>query len=343
MDKYIIERLKPEDAAGVSRCMYRTYGKNYPSREVYEPKRIKQLNASGDMISVVAKLPGGKVVGHYCIILENIESKLGELGQAVVDPKHRNRGLMKKMRVLLEEIAQKKGLIGLYSAPITNHIFSQKVNFNFGSRECCIDLGYVPQTITFIDILGEESLTQRETIIVFFKYLVPDKPHKVYLPAGHSRIIKRIYKNLKTNRIFSRKKSVHINENTKFQYRITPKWACSWIGIFNYGRDFPDVFKNLVKEILSKKVETIHIDLPLDNPLTPQYYKVLEDAGFFFIGIIPNFLRSADAVRFQYIMSRKIDFSKINVYSKFAKELLDYIKRGSGIASLMGTVHRLTT
>lgn len=326
MENYIIERLKPGDAKGVSRCMYRTYGKCYPSYEVYEPEKIRQLNASGDMISVVARMPNDKVVGHYCIILENIESKLGELGQAVVDPKHRNRGLMKKMRVLLEEIATKKGLIGLYSAPVTSHIFSQRVNFNFSSRECCIDLGYVPQSVTFVDVPGEESLPQRETIVVFFKYLAPDKPHKVYLPAGHSRIIKRIYKNLKTDRIFSRKKTVHINENTFFQYRITSKWTCSWIGIFNYGKDFPDVFKSLVKEILSKKIETIHIDLPLNNPLTPKYYKVLEDAGFFFIGIIPNFLRSADAVRFQYLVSRKIDFSRINVYSKFAKELLEYIK-----------------
>lgn len=326
MNDYIIERLKPEDAKGVCRCMYRTYGKNYPSHDVYEAEKIKRLNASEEMISVVAKTKKGKVVGHYCIIIENIESKLGELGQAVVDPSHRNRGLMGKMRAFLEKQAVEKKLIGLYSAPVTSHIFSQKVNLAFGSGECCIDLGYVPQNVTFVNNIPGQKLSYRETIVVFFKYLVTDKPHQIYPPAKHTVIIKRIYKNLDIKRIFLKQKSnVKINDHTKFQYHVNTKWLCSWIGIFDYGKDFQLVLEKLLKEILSENIETIHIDLPLDNPLTPYYCNILEEHKFFFIGVIPNFLRSADAIRFQRVSFKKINFSSIKLYSDFAKKLLEYI------------------
>ncbi|MFH1452708.1 MAG: GNAT family N-acetyltransferase [Armatimonadota bacterium] len=325
-EEYIVEIMTPSDAPGVTNCMLRTYGRNYPTHEVYEPRRIAHLNKTGEMVSVVAKTKDGEVVGHYCIIIENVESRLGELGQAAVDPLHRKRGLMKRMRVLLEKKASSMGLAGLYSAPVTTHTYSQRVNYEFGSRECCIDLGYVPPGLTFTNIPGEDKYPQRETIIVFFKHLKDDNIHKVYLPEDHYKIIEKIYSNLKTDRVFISEAEGSLSENTDFNYRISPKWACSWIGIFKYGKDSKDVFKRTVEEILSKEIDTIHLDLPLNDLLTPSYCKFFESLGFFFIGVIPNFLRGTDALRLQYIVSQKIDFSRINLYSDFAGKLFDYIK-----------------
>lgn len=346
VNKYKIERLNTDEAAGVTQCMFETYGLDYPSHEVYEPKKIAYLNSVGEMISVVAKTPKGEIVGHYCIIVENKESKLGELGQAAVIPDHRGRGLMKKMRAKLEGIAAGLDLAGLYSAPVTSHTFSQKVNLDFGSRECCIDLGYVPQGVNFApqkaklnkkpytkkEIKAPSFITsagynipQRETIVVFFKYLSAPKPATVYPPKHHAKMIRRLYDNLGVERRFSTKQKISHGERTVFDYKVSPQWACSWIGFFDYGGDFNEILRSLLNVIFAQNVETVHIDLPLEHPLTPRYCSVLESMGYIFIGIIPGFLNGADALRLQYT-TKKIDFSQIKVYSGFAKKLLAYIE-----------------
>lgn len=352
MNKYTIQRLNTDEAAGVTRCMIKTYGLDYPSHEVYEPQKIAYLNSAGEMISVVAKTPKGEVVGHYCIIIENKESKLGELGQAAVIPAHRGRGLMKKMRAKLESIAAGLNLAGLYSAPVTSHTFSQKVNLDFGSRECCIDLGYVPQGVNFAPqdakrgnkdkivnayvkgkikapsfiTSGGDNIPQRETIVVFFKYLAAPKSAAVYPPKRHAQMIRRIYDNLGVKRRFSKKQKASPAERTVFDYKISPQWTCSWIGFFDYGNDFDAILRSLLNVIFAQNVETVHIDLPLSSPLTPKHCSILESMGYIFIGIIPSFLNGADALRLQYT-TKKINFSQINVYSGFAKKLLAYIEQ----------------
>ena len=65
-------------------------------------------------------------------------SSIAERGIAVVSPSHRGRGLMEKMRVLLEDEAKRVGLVGVYSQAVTLHTRSQRVNEDFGSKVCGI-------------------------------------------------------------------------------------------------------------------------------------------------------------------------------------------------------------
>lgn len=327
MEEYIIERLKSQDAVGVSKCMYNAYGVNYPSHEVYKPEEIMRNNKSGELISVVAKTKNGEVIGHYAIVIENKDSKLGELGQAVVVSGHRKKGLMKKMRQLLEEIAVKKGIIGLYSAPVTIHDYSQRVNIACGSNETSIMLGYVPQSITFKDFPGKDVIPQRETVVVYFKYLTKQNPTTVYAPRRHREIISEIYKNLGVERNYQEGTLIPLEAKSVFDYKKDPFWSCSWIGFFNYGADFFPEFYNTAERLLREGIETIHLDLPLNSPITPLYSSALEKMGFFFTGIIPSFLTGYDAARYQFNNTSIFDFSIINVYSDFGKKLLKYIKK----------------
>jgi serine/threonine-protein kinase RsbW len=326
MEEYTIERLAIRESAGVTRCMHGAYGDNYPSHEVYEPEEIARLNISGDMLSVVAKTPEGEIVGHYALIIENREARLGELGQAVVVPGHRGRGLMGKMRSLLERLAVDEGLVGLYSAPVTTHTYSQRVNFAAGSRETAIVLGYVPQTITFREIPGGTSLPQRETVIVFFKYLGTPQRTEVYVPRPHRSMVRAIYDHLDAPRTVRDGEDAPLAEKSDLEFRKSQQWACAWIGFSEYGSDFLRIFGSLTGDLFCKGIETIHVDLPLTHPLTPAYCATLEEMGFFFIGIIPSFLAGSDSLRLQYLDSPIIDFSLINVHSPFAEKLIRYVR-----------------
>lgn len=326
MSDHSIERLNIRDAAAVTRCMLRTYGANYPSADVYEPDRIARLNASGDMISVVARAGDGEIVGHYALIIENRQARLGELGQAVVVPEHRRHGLMGRMRAHLEAIAREEGLVGLYSAPVTTHDFSQRVNYASGSREVCLILGYVPQSISFIEIPGGDRLPQRESVLVFFKYLEAREPSQIHVPKPHRDMADAIFRHIGSPRTMRDGDDAPLGEKTIIEMRVTPQWSCSWLGFFAFGKDFFQLFGAKVRELLGQGIETIHADLPLGDPLTPWYCLALEEMGFFFIGVIPDFLGGVDSLRLQYFNSSAIDFSRIQVFSPFAKELLDYVR-----------------
>jgi N-acetylglutamate synthase-like GNAT family acetyltransferase len=133
--EYAVRLFRPEDALGVSRLIYRTYGYTYFHEDCYYPERLAQLNETGQLVSIVAVAEDGEVVGHYAIERPNME-KVAERGMAVVSPAHRGRDLMGRMRTTLEEEARRLGMIGVYSVAVTHHVYSQRVNESFGSRVC---------------------------------------------------------------------------------------------------------------------------------------------------------------------------------------------------------------
>ena len=94
---YNIQRFRPEHAPSVSRCFFDVYGNSYPTAFVYEPKRLIELNESGELISIVAvSHETDEVVGHVsaqrCYPGDSAES-----GLAVVKRSHEGRFLLAKM------------------------------------------------------------------------------------------------------------------------------------------------------------------------------------------------------------------------------------------------------
>src|SRR3954468_5817455 len=94
---YAVRRLRPEDAAGVLDCVRCIYGPSYVHPELYHPDELLRLNAAGELVSVVALDPGGRVVGHYAL---ERPGRIAESGEAMVLPECRHHALMERMRVL---------------------------------------------------------------------------------------------------------------------------------------------------------------------------------------------------------------------------------------------------
>jgi phenylacetate-coenzyme A ligase PaaK-like adenylate-forming protein/anti-sigma regulatory factor (Ser/Thr protein kinase) len=191
---YEIRRLRVEEAISVAQCVYRAYGYTYPNEDLYYPERIAGLNATGDIVSGVAVTDGGEVVGHYA--LERTDrTRVAESGQAVVAPAHRDRHLMSRLRAFLEDEARRLGLLGIYGQPVTSHPFSQRVNESFGSRPCGVTLGALPGSFTFKK-MGGQPRGQRETAMLYFKYLTPPAARVAYAPRQHRQVLGRIYAHL---------------------------------------------------------------------------------------------------------------------------------------------------
>src|SRR5215208_3374382 len=92
-----IRMMRPDESFELSRCVYRSYGYSYDWDYIYYPDRIRELQENGLMISCVAVTPEGEFVGHLAITVERPGSRVGESGQAVVDPRYRGHHLFPKM------------------------------------------------------------------------------------------------------------------------------------------------------------------------------------------------------------------------------------------------------
>jgi anti-sigma regulatory factor (Ser/Thr protein kinase) len=318
---YTIRRLRPDEAIGVAQCIYRTYGYTYPNEDLYYPERIVHLNETGELISAVAVDEAGEVVGHYALERPDL-GRVAESAQAVVAPAHRGRQLMERMRAFLEEEGRKLGLVGIYSQPVTNHVYSQRVNEDFGSHVCGVSLGLAPRAVTFKKI-HSEPLPQRETLLLYFKYLGQPATAVVHAPAHHRAMLERIYARLSAPVDF------RVPEATSGPGRVAVSFQPSYgLGIIRVGRVGVDTSAEMRRarrdlcEIAA--AEVVYLELPLAQPGTPDLCLAAEAEGFFFSGLGPSFAPDGDVLRLQYL-NVELDLTRLQVASPFGRELVAYV------------------
>ena len=127
--------MRPEEAVQVAQLIYRTYGMTYFNKDVYYPERIAVHNSRGDVISVVAVGEDGRVAGH-CALERGVDGPVAEVGQAAVDPTHRGRGLLDRMKSALEAEARSLGMAGWFADAVAVHTMTQQSKR--GSWRACL-------------------------------------------------------------------------------------------------------------------------------------------------------------------------------------------------------------
>jgi hypothetical protein len=148
----------------------------------------------------VAVDAAGDVVGHYALERPDL-GPIAETGQAVVSPAHRGRKLLERMRAFAEDEARRLGLVGVYGQPVTSHVFSQRGEEDFNAHVCGVSLAHSPRTMLFKGIRSE-PLAQRESLLLYFKYLSAPPASVVYAPPRHLSVLARIYDQLQAAAAF---------------------------------------------------------------------------------------------------------------------------------------------
>lgn len=323
MQEYRIVRFEPEHAVSISRCIYRVYGYTYIHEDCYYPEKIVKLNEAGGLVSVVALDENNDVVGHYALE-RPIPMPVAERGIAVVSPSHRGRGLMEKMRLLLEEEAVRVGLSGVYSQAVTTHTRSQRVNEEFGSKVCGITLGGGPSTTKFKK-MTTESLPQRITWVLYHTFVVPPVHTVIYAPPQHREIIGRIYENL--NASYALGEPTPLEGYGHLSVTYNAGMLSGAIRVDQIGVDTPSEIHRACEDLCAVAgAEAVYLYLPLTQPETPALCEAAEKSGFFFSGVMPCCLPEGDALVMQYL-SVPLDVSLVQVANAFGKELLDYVEQ----------------
>jgi len=324
-----IRLMRPDDSVDLARCVYRCYGYTYANGDVYFPDKVREFLESGLLISHVALSPDDEVVGHVAIRKEYPDARIGERGQAVVDPRYRGRGLLNKLISASVEHAKDMEMYGTYSEGVTVHTYSQKAALSVGARETGVLLGFTPATMLFKKI-QEGNRQQRQAAVLVYTRLKEEPWRDVYPPFHHQAIIRRIYErnNFRRNIMSALdfKEQADVPPSSQVDVRVQTDASRAFMLVAQYGVDLEELVKFRLRELCLRRIDCIYIDLPLSHPATQKFCASLEMLGFFFAGVIPE-MSEGDVLRLQYLNNVDIDLENIQIASDFGKELLDYVTK----------------
>jgi anti-sigma regulatory factor (Ser/Thr protein kinase)/predicted N-acetyltransferase YhbS len=321
---------RDDDWFQISRAMFRAYGYTHPCDDLYFPERVRELNRSGRLVSVVASTASGEIVGHYALELTGIVQQAGgkgsaaETGFAVVDPAHRSRGLMEKMRELIEAQARAHGLSGVFGQPVTTHVFSQRVNERFGSRVCALSLALASDNIRFRAI-ERKSPAQRESTLMYFKLLVEPPVRRIFAPEQHRDFLLETYAECGIPvELMAEPPAVPQASAVSAQYV-----AMVDLGLIRVTQVGPDIGHalRLARNELVRQAGTrvILLSVRLSRPGCAAVCEAAEQLGFFYSGLGPFFDEGEDVLRLQYL-DVALDTGALQLASPFAHRLLKYIE-----------------
>jgi anti-sigma regulatory factor (Ser/Thr protein kinase) len=321
--EYTIRRLRPDEATQVSQLMYRAYGNTYFNEDVYYPDRVAAHNRAGSVLSFVAVGADGRLAGHYALE-RGEEGPVAEGGQAVVDPAHRGRGLLDRMKDAALVEAKRMNLVGVFADAVTVHMRTQQSDLKHGAHLTCADLAIAPRTEKFKEISTE--LPQRVTCLLFFQWLepapLPPSPHTIYVPDRHREIMTKIYKNLQCPVEFG--VPADSTGHGTLTVKIDSGAACAFIRANQLGADTAQLIRHAKREIIERShAEAVYAELPLTDPATPAIAAELEAEGFGFLGIAPCFSLRGDILRLAYLVE-PLARDTIQTADAFSGELVDY-------------------
>jgi hypothetical protein len=98
------------------------------------------------------------------------------------------------------------------------------------------------------------------------------------------------------------------------------------IRIDRYGPNIVADIRLKLRELCLQRWDVIHLILNLSDPRTPRFCSRFEELGFFFAGILPLGLSSGDALMLQYLNTFCVRYSAIQTASRFAEDLVAYVR-----------------
>lgn len=317
--RYTIRRMLPEEAVQVSQLMYRAYGGTYFNRDVYYPDRVAAQNARNAVLSFVALGEDGKIAGHYALEL-NQDGPVAEGGQAVVDPAHRGRGLLDRMKEAALKEASRLDLVGWYADAVTVHTLTQKSDVTHGCHLTGVDLAIAPKTESFRQIA--ERLPQRLTCLLYFHWLKPPLGRTVHVPGRHRAIVAEIYERLECPIQFG--DGGIPSGHTGLAVKNNTGAANAFIRLGDLGEDTVRLVSHAKRKLVERKhSETVYVDLPLADAAAVYVAEELEKEGFGFAGVLPHFSPHGDLLRLAYLVE-PLSRGPIKTLDEFSGRVVDY-------------------
>jgi serine/threonine-protein kinase RsbW len=317
--------LRPEDAEGLARLTWRTYGYTYQHHEFYRPDLLVELVESGAMRSWIGVAPDGEIVGHTAFMCPQEQPLVVEGGRAMVDPRYRGHGVLQELFPLWGAWMDESGIFGMYGDAVTAHTRSQALGGGAGHPVTGILLAYLPPTVAFRRIVTEES-PRRQAVVMAYHQLRPHPQATVHAPAVDRAWIERIYATNDIDRALVEPGDAPIAPTSHVDVRAYADVGLGLLEVHRPGADLGVVVHDRLRSLRTAGIDVVYADLPLGDPGTPAAAESLAALGFCFGGVIPLWRgEGADVLRYQHVADVDVLPDEIEILSDMGKELLAYV------------------
>ena len=318
-----IRVMKPDDAPGLIRCLYRCYGYSYPDADLYDANAIRRALTTGLMRSIVAVLPDGEIVGHVGYAYEEATDTSPESGRLVVDPRLRGHHLTERLSAVRNEIADLLGVSGMWAKAVTNHPVSQRLAIAIGSVEVGMLLGAQPVEVTQVGQPNPDDGWR--SLMLLYRAVGEIGPRTLSVPEHLAEIQSLLADRLGITRVLATELVAPERPRTAMRSHVNPAHGSVHLRVGAVGRDLEVRLGHELRSLARLRPGVIHLDLPLGDQSAAEAVLIAERHGFAWAGWIPELTADGDVLRLQRIGDHPIDFDNIVCARSEGEALRDYV------------------
>ncbi len=323
-----LRRGVPDDAEAIARLALRSHGTVLFDERIYYPASVREMLASGEMISVVVETEGAGITGHGALLRWG--SGLVELTYGFVDARYQGRGCSWGLAERLIETAAEIGMKAVVASAVTSHVRSQRSALHAGLRECSLLTCAGPAARVWGQ--GDDhkagAAPERIADLVLVRCLGEPDQSPLFLPARHRRMIERILNHIGIGcpAVPVEAREVQLPEALSLMNIETDfKEGFTFVTVAQPGYDAPARVEAQIHDSRAQNIPLTILLLPLHSQHTPGLCVAAEGLGFFFAGIGPS-QDGRFCLVLQFLHDTEPRFEAIQVYSPFAHELLEYVR-----------------
>jgi len=283
--KLSYRRFQPEDAPGVARLFYQTYGDSYPVDEPYVPELLVEANRSGRIYTIVACAEDGSIAGHMAIYRSSPPNpRLYEYGQGMVDKAYRGSFAASRLHQFSVKnmFGQMDGVDGIYGEAVCHHMATQKMIHGSGFKECGVELGLMPEAA-----YAGEGLKGRASCL-YAQRVDRDQPGALFLPGEWGGLVQGIMGQWPLSRQVAQGDApVPAQAATRLEAKHFAFAGVRRVTMFHIGVDFAPRLAEELATASKDGAALVQVLLCLGEAWTGEAAQTLRQAGFFFCAFMP--------------------------------------------------------
>lgn len=319
---WTVERFRPEDAVGVTALFHSVYGDKYPVHTYLDPELLTQENREGRVISSVARIPSGQIVGHTSLFNSAPCPRIFENGAGLVHHAYRGgHGILTQMVAHGFEMGRQNPLVELiHGEPVCNHIFTQKLGIKLGMLSQAMEVSLMPAKA----YVKEGSANGRVSTLLTFLTL-KSKPCTVYVPQAYEKQFAFCYEGLDDQRTFEISCSSPEQEESLISIQTFEFANVARIAVAEPNRDFAARILSEEKSFVQNGIRVIQVWLNTGIPWSGWAADLLRSQGYFFGGVMPRWF-DTDGMLMQKVLDEP-DWEGTVLVSERNQKLAELVKK----------------
>jgi len=315
-----IDFFRIEDAPWIVRLFREVYGEGYPIKTYYLPDQLIEENATGQILSSVARTPTGEVVGHDALVLLDSINKIYENAAGAVLSAFRGHRIFPRLfRHSIVEASKRFGVETLIGEPVCSHPHLQKMCLEFNFIELGLEVDLMPATAYTKD----PSASGRVSVLQGC-FLYKPTAQIAYIPLIYRNELEYLYTGLEGERTFVNSTDLPPEGDSRGSVKLFDLAQVARIAMNSIGPDFESFIVRVENEAREKGVQVFQVWLPLSSPFAPMATDILRRQGFFLGGMLPC-RANGDELLMQKV-SQTPNWEGMVLYSERGKKIREMIR-----------------